>query len=105
MNEQIIYFGENRNLLGILTVPDHPRPDAPTIVLLNAGLLHRVGPNRLHVAVARRLAAKGYSSFRFDMAGVGDSELVEGGLLYVERTRADVVASMDALSERVDSRR
>ncbi|NNF64653.1 MAG: hypothetical protein HKN07_10380, partial [Acidimicrobiia bacterium] len=42
---------------------------------------------------------------RFDMAGVGDSELVEGGLLYVERTRADVVASMDALSERVDSRR
>lgn len=98
MKEQIIYFGEDRNLLGILTVPEHPQRNTPTIVLLNAGLLHRVGPNRLHVAVARRLAAKGYSSFRFDMAGVGDSELVEGGLLYVERTRADVVASMDAVN-------
>lgn len=105
MNEQIIYFGENRNLLGILTIPEQARPGAPTVVLLNAGLLHRVGPNRLHVTVARRLAAKGYPSFRFDMAGVGDSELVEGGLLYVERTRADVVASMDALDAHTGSNR
>lgn len=99
MNERVVYFGPERNLLGVLTLPANERPGAPAVVLLNAGLLHRVGPNRLSVDIARRLAARGYPSFRFDMAGVGDSELGEGGVLYIERSRQDVVASMDALDE------
>ena len=83
----------------MLTLPDEPLPGAPAVIILNAGLLHRVGPNRLSVEIARRLAAQGYPSFRFDMSGVGDSELVEGGLLYIERSRQDVIESMDALEE------
>ena len=59
MKEQIVYFGDGHNLLGVLTVPCQPRRDAPTIVLLSAGLLHRVGLNRLHVAVARTARGKG----------------------------------------------
>ncbi len=105
MNERVVYFGPEKNLLGVLTLPDEPLPGAPAVIILNAGLLHRVGPNRLSVEIARRLAAQGYPSFRFDMSGVGDSELVEGGLLYIERSRQDVIESMDALEELMEVRR
>jgi dienelactone hydrolase len=44
-------------------------------VLLNAGAVHRQGPFRLYVHLARRLAALGYASFRFDQPGIGDAVL------------------------------
>ena len=44
-----------------------------TVVLLNAGLIHRTGPFRLHVHLARELAAKGFDVFRFDMPNIGDA--------------------------------
>ena len=88
MIERPLYFGERSNLLGVLTAPAAPHPGSPAVILLNAGLLHRVGPNRLHVDVARRLAEAGFTSLRFDMSGVGDSELPgDGGLLDIERSR------------------
>jgi pimeloyl-ACP methyl ester carboxylesterase len=103
MIERPLYFGEQSNLLGVLTAPDEPMPGAPAVVLLNAGLLHRVGPNRLHVDVARNLSARGFSSLRFDMSGVGDSDLPGGGsLLDIERSRHDVVEAIDMLGNRFD---
>lgn len=42
------------------------------LVLLNAGLTHRVGPFRSYVHFARRLAASGVHVFRFDLPRVGD---------------------------------
>lgn len=44
-------------------------------VLLNAGSVHRQGPFRLYVNLARRLARLGFSSFRFDQPGIGDAVL------------------------------
>lgn len=105
MNERPLYFGTGRNLLGVLTIPEHPEPGAPAVVLLNAGLLHRVGPNRLHVDLARRLAARGISCLRFDMSGVGDSELQGGGMLDIERTRSETIDAMDALHEMLGTER
>lgn len=43
------------------------------IVLVNAGSIHRVGPNRLYVTVARDLAARGDLVLRLDVSGIGDS--------------------------------
>lgn len=43
-----------------------------TVVLLNAGLIHRVGPFRLHVRLARELAESGFHVLRFDLPGIGD---------------------------------
>lgn len=43
------------------------------IVLLNAGSVHRVGPNRLYVRFARRWAAAGDVVIRCDVTGIGDS--------------------------------
>ncbi len=105
MNERPVFFGRNRGLLGILTIPAAPATDAPAVILLNAGLLHRVGPNRLYVDLARRLAAQGHPVLRFDMSGVGDSELQEGGLLYIERSQQDVIEAMDALTAMAGSER
>ncbi len=47
--------------------------DLPVFVFLSAGLLHRVGPMRLYVRLARELATLGFSSLRVDLSGIGDS--------------------------------
>jgi pimeloyl-ACP methyl ester carboxylesterase len=76
MNEAAVLFGPNRGLVGVVTDPpsDCRDPGRPAVLLLNAGLLHHVGPNRVYVQLARRLASLGCVVLRFDYAGVGDSE-------------------------------
>lgn len=74
MKERIVQFGDNKNLVGILTLPlTQTRPAGPAVLLLNAGIVHRVGPNRLNVKLARAAAANGYPALRFDLSGLGDS--------------------------------
>ncbi len=94
MTERPMYFGPEQNLLGILTSPERPLAGAPAVVLLNAGLLHRVGPNRLNVTLARHLAGIGITAFRFDLSGIGDSGLGEGEV-GIDRARRDAAAAMD----------
>lgn len=61
-------------LFGIISEPlEKPSQDHPTIMLLNGGSTYRVGPNRLNVHLARRLAAEGFRCLRMDLAGLGDS--------------------------------
>jgi len=62
-----------RPMLGLLTESLTPDSDAPLLVLLNAGAAHHVGPNRLHVDLARAVAAKGISSLRLDISNLGES--------------------------------
>jgi alpha-beta hydrolase superfamily lysophospholipase len=61
-------------LFGILCEPAEPMPDAPCVVLLNAGAIRHVGPNRLWVETARRWAARGLTTLRVDLEGIGDSD-------------------------------
>ncbi len=98
MNERTIAFGPEQSLLGILSLPSNQASNPPAVILLNAGLLHRVGPNRLYVDIARRLGDLGYPSLRFDMSGVGDSALLDGHQLDIERSRQDVIEAMNAVS-------
>ncbi|TDK28517.1 hypothetical protein E2F46_01100 [Luteimonas aestuarii] len=58
--------------VGILT-PAGGAANATAVVLFNAGLIHRSGPQRLHVDLARRLAARGFHVLRFDLPGIGDA--------------------------------
>lgn len=97
MNEQVLYFGPEKSLVGIVTHPSEARPGAPAILLLNAGIIHRIGPNRLYVTLARRLADLGFSVLRFDFAGVGDSRTTDDELTVVERAQDNIRAAMDAL--------
>lgn len=61
-------------LFGILSEPRFAvDPTLPTVVVLNAGCVHRVGPNRLNVFLARGLATQGFRCVRIDLSGFGDS--------------------------------
>ncbi len=75
LREEVLRFGADARLFGILTLPSaqHHAGKLPVFVFLNSGFLHRVGPGRLYVRLARTLAKMGFISFRIDLAGRGDS--------------------------------
>lgn len=102
MTERVHTFGSHRGLVGILTEPpsDAIRPGAPALLFSNIGLNHRVGPNRLYVEFARRLAGSGFRSLRFDLSGFGDSTPRRGGGTDLERATLDTREAMDFLEKR-----
>jgi len=78
MKEHALKFGTNGSLIGILT-EDDPIDSSSNAnkglvaLLFNAGLIHHVGPNRIYVKLARRLAGMDIRTLRFDFSGIGDS--------------------------------
>jgi len=104
MKERACTFGESGGLYGILTEPEAPS-DRPFAILLNAGLVHRVGPFRISVDLARRLAALGFSTLRMDLSGLGDSAPRPGEPDLHQRVVADVRDAMDFLALRCGARR
>jgi hypothetical protein len=97
VKERHVWFGATRSLSGILTEPTRHEAGRPAALLLNAGLLHRVGPNRLYVGLARRLAAAGVPVLRFDYSGLGDSESRRDELAVERRTLAEGIEAMELL--------
>jgi len=75
MRERALLIGEGQNLVSVLCEPEPAKKvaGAPAVLLWNVGIHHRVGPYRVFTDLARRLAAEGFTSLRFDVAGQGDS--------------------------------
>jgi pimeloyl-ACP methyl ester carboxylesterase len=73
MKEVAIQFGVSKTVIGIVSDPAADGSSRPAVILLNSGIIHRVGPNRLYVTLARRLARAGFVTLRFDLSGIGDS--------------------------------
>ncbi len=65
--------GAGREIVGIMHPGRTPRAEA-AVIFLNAGPQYRVGPHRLYVKAARRMAELGFTVFRLDLPGIGDSE-------------------------------
>ncbi len=107
IKEQTLLMGPRKSLVGVLTpaAPDRARPDRPTVVLLNSGIVHRVGANRFSVTLARALAADGSTVVRFDLSGIGDSEPRTDGLAPLEGALADIREALDFLETTRQSRR
>jgi uncharacterized protein len=61
-------------LFGILHRPERTRVSDVAILLLSPGVKMRVAPHRLYVKMAERFVAMGFTVFRFDFHGLGDSE-------------------------------
>lgn len=106
MTEKICKFGPNDSLFGILTQPD---PDvavegAPIALIINAGIVHRIGPFRLHVDLARQLARQGFSTLRIDLSGLGDSAPRTGKIETGDRAELDVKDAMDYLTSKTGTR-
>lgn len=98
--EEVVRFGPSAQLLGILSRPAKLAADKPVIVILNAGVLHRVGPHRFHVRLARYLAERGLAVMRLDLSGIGDSPASGHTGTFMESAVADVQIVMSALEQR-----
>jgi pimeloyl-ACP methyl ester carboxylesterase len=100
MREKAVTFGKSATLIGIVAEPA-PGVDTsgnPAVVLLNSGILHRVGSCRLHVRLARALASAGFTVLRFDYSGIGDSEPRKDQLSFEESARIETQEAMDYLA-------
>ena len=100
MKEQAVAFGPDRSSIGVLADPpaELRGRERPAFLFLNSGVLPRVGPNRLHVDLSRRLAQAGFPAFRFDLSGIGDSPASGGAEdVVVRRFIAETRAAMDFL--------
>lgn len=99
VRERVAVFGARQGMLGILTTPvGDPQPDAPSVLLLTSGIIHRVGSNRLSVMVARALGAIGLTVLRFDFSGIGDSERRPDATSLRESVEQDIAEAIEYLA-------
>lgn len=101
MKEHALLLGRDRSLVGILTENGgthfHGNNSSTAVLLLDAGLIHHIGPNRIYVKMARRLAAMGFVVLRFDFSGIGDSGPRRDKMPATEGMIDEMVQAMDYL--------
>lgn len=105
MRERALLLGEAQGLVGVLTASDDAQaiPELPVVLLLSSGIVHRSGPHRLYVRVARALAERGFIVVRFDFSGIGDSEARADNLPFIEsavRETQEVIDEVSSLTGR-----
>lgn len=71
-SERAFTFGRHESMAGIIAAPASGPARIP-VVILSAGIIHKVGPSRALVSLARALARQGHTTLRFDLSGIGDS--------------------------------
>lgn len=98
MTETTLAFGANSGLVGTLSAT--PQSVGVAALLFNAGVVPRIGPNRLNVRIARALATSGIPALRFDLSGRGDSAPARGMESYEQQAVADIRSAMNLLNER-----
>lgn len=96
--EQVLSFGPQGTQRGVLCMPTTSPAGGVAVLFINAGLIHHVGPNRLHVQLARALATAGLASLRLDLSGLGDSGVRGDNLPIFDLVRREPVEAMDALA-------
>ncbi len=97
MREITRSFGSDGGLVGTVCLPGEGARDGFGLVLFNAGVVHRVGPHRINVKLARELARHGVASIRFDLHGMGDSLRSSAGIGHAEQVVDDLRRAMDEL--------
>jgi pimeloyl-ACP methyl ester carboxylesterase len=104
LTEHALRFGVENTLSGVLTEATAPGVGVG-VAILSAGVTHRVGPNRLHVSLARALGRRGFPTLRFDLSGVGESETATDQDSYDVRTDREVGAALDVLQSKTRAAR
>lgn len=103
--EEPITFGPDGRMFGVLCRPV-VISGRDVLLIVNAGRNPHVGWARSAVTLARRLAAEGTASFRFDLAGIGDTPDRAGSaddledLLYVPEHEGEMAAAVEAMASR-----
>lgn len=91
------------NLSGVLTSPAAGAQPV-CLVMLNAGAIRRIGPNRMWVEAARRWAARGVPSLRLDVESIGEADgavspYADDNSLYVEELIPQVKEAIAFLAQ------
>jgi dienelactone hydrolase len=102
--EEPVQFGLDSGLLGVITRPTGRTSDALACVMFNFGVTHRVGPRRIQVKMARRLAQEGFATLRFDLSGIGDSQGADAALSFEEQATNDLRAALDEIEKHLGIR-
>lgn len=89
--------GFGAGLVGVVHRPQQSAGQRTGVILLNAGLVHRIGPFRGSVALARALAAAGFAVLRYDQSGLGDSPVSSS--TSEDRRRNEANAAMNLLAQ------
>ncbi|RQO39678.1 hypothetical protein DBV14_30780 [Variovorax sp. KBW07] len=97
-------FGPDDALVGMLTVPARQSPGNIACLMFNMGANHRVGPRRINVKLAHVLAARGVSSLRFDLGGIGDSDALDTSPDLKTRAVHSLRAAMDVAERTLGTR-
>ena len=109
IQEEPIAFGPDQRLFGIVSRPaGNLVSGRPAVVLLNAGAVHRIAPDRFAVSIARSLAALGFLAMRFDLGGLGDSATGTGrdeNVSYPDDATHDMEAAFSVLRQRFGAER
>ena len=95
-SERAYVFGNHNHLVGVANCPPASQRDV-AMIMVTPGMLHSAGPFRLHVQLARRLAAIGCASFRFDLSGIGESLAVGASGTSLQRAAAEIDQAMDLI--------
>lgn len=97
MAEQTLILGSENNLVATLTLSALRATGDPgyAAILTNSGVIPRIGPHRMNVHLARRFAAMGIPSVRFDLSGLGDSRHSSGTLPVSQQWVVDTRSVMD----------
>lgn len=98
-SEQAVLLGQARALMGVLARPiGEARFGRPAVIILNTGIIHRVGHHRMYVTMARQLASAGHTVLRFDFSGIGDSRSRTDNVTPVASCLADIQDALDWLT-------
>ena len=99
--EEPVLIGQEPTICGVLCRPRGHQAAAEPVIFLNAGGVPHVGWARGTVEAARALAAEGVASLRVDLPGLGLSDRIEEGrlFLYDQRTRRDVSRAIDWMEQ------
>ena len=103
-HEEPVQFGQESGLLGVITRPTGRISDALACVMFNFGVTHRVGPRRIQVKMARRLAQEGFATLRFDLSGIGDSHGTDASLRFEEQATNDLRAALNEIEKHLGIR-
>lgn len=97
MNEAVTF---GRGLVGVLSSPNSVTgSDTVGAILVNPGIVSRIGPHRINVQLSRALALRGVPSLRMDLSGVGDSLASSEARSSKEIWTDDVISALEYLEE------
>ncbi len=99
IREKTVRFGKSAPLNGVITEPEKIENNRPALIILNSGIMHRIGACRMSVKIARHTAEAGVLCLRFDHAGIGDSEARRGTASFEQTAPQEVIDAMDYLEQ------